>query len=47
VNKFGITGFELTCVHNHTDIIELLTDKVNRMCIVCSKITKIEVHVVI
>jgi ankyrin repeat protein len=34
---YGSTGFKLACAFNCTEIIELLTDKLNRVCIVCNK----------
>jgi ankyrin repeat protein len=33
----GINGFYLACANNKQNIIELLTDRLNRVCIVCNK----------
>jgi hypothetical protein len=39
-NESGFTGLELACTDKYTDLIELLTDKLNRVCIVCNKPTR-------
>jgi hypothetical protein len=31
VNEYGYTGFDLSCSKKYKDIIELLTDKLNRI----------------
>jgi hypothetical protein len=36
-NNNSHIALRLTCLNNHTDIIELLTDKFNKICIVCKK----------
>jgi hypothetical protein len=41
ISIHGLTELRLACAYNHTDIIiELLTDKLNRVCIVCEKVSR-------
>jgi ankyrin repeat protein len=40
VSSIEHTGLSVACAMNHTDIIELLTDKLNRVCIVCENVSR-------